>query len=163
MTAFKQPFSLLSACRQLPGRIERVGDIVEVMDKTIGRLVFRICGAISANNYIAVDRLHLVGRYLLFQIMTHSNGVASVHLELECSCGSTIRVTMSTLYDNDPPRFFGRSLRLPLPVLSHWSIVVLDVHDIVEKFCNDGAIVSSNPLRSECIKVGGWYTFIGDN
>ena len=81
------------------------------MDKSIGRLVFRIKGSVSANNYIEFDHLHLIGPIFYIQLCLLKQNIATFHFELITTTNISLRVTVSTLYNGDQPRFLGRSLR----------------------------------------------------
>jgi hypothetical protein len=107
------PFSLFSAAKFSPGeaKIERVGLVSDEMDKDIGRPVLRISGSVSAKNYIDYDNLNLVGNYLYIQMKLLKSGIATVHIEIVTSANMSIRISLSTLYCNEVPRFMGRSLR----------------------------------------------------
>lgn len=106
---------------------------MEVLDKTIGRTVLRIKGAVSANNYLDLTGLALEGRHLCLQICLLKSAVATLHLELMTTKDVSLRVTISTLYDN--PRFLGRSLRLPLPLKTGWTNLVIDLNEILSSNC----------------------------
>lgn len=81
------------------------------MDKSIGRLVYRIRGSVSANNYIEFNNLNLNGNNIYIQLCLIKPNIATFHLELITSSLINLRVTASTLYHGDQPRFLGRSLR----------------------------------------------------
>ena len=81
------------------------------MDKAIGRLVFRVKGSVSANNYIEFDCLSLTGPILHIQMCLARPNVATIHLEVLTTTNIPLRLTLSTLYNGDQPRFLGRSLR----------------------------------------------------
>ena len=83
----------------------------ELMDKDIGRLVYRIRGAVSANNYITIDNLDLKGPCFYIQCSQIANSIATLHFELTTNRHNTIRITLSTLYQHEAPKFLGRSLR----------------------------------------------------
>ena len=109
----KFPFSLVAQSKLQPTEvvIERVGGITDKMDKDIGRPVIKIAGTVSANNYIEFDNLCLVGRFMYLQIKLLKSKVATIHLEVFTSSDVSIRITLSTLYCDESPRFLGRSLR----------------------------------------------------
>ncbi len=108
----KFPFSLVSDFKHGHNReITKVGDVSELMDKAIGRLVFRIKGSVSANNYIEFDTLSLVGPILYIQMCLAKPSIATIHLEVLTTTNIPLRLTLSTLYNGDSPRFLGRSLR----------------------------------------------------
>ena len=111
-TEHKFPFSLVSDFKHGHNReITKVGDVSELMDKAIGRLVFRVKGSVSANNYIEFDALSLVGPILYIQMCLAKPNIATIHLEVLTTTNIPLRLTLSTLYNGDAPRFLGRSLR----------------------------------------------------
>ena len=133
--AHRHPFSLISnTSAKSPCKTDRVGDVQNIMDKSIGRPVLRIAGKVSANNYADFDNLHLTGALLYLQLRPLS-GTATLHLEVLTSHNVPLRITMSTLYAADPPRFLGRSLRLPLPPHNGWMVIFLDLNAILAKYC----------------------------
>lgn len=81
------------------------------MDKVIGRSVFRIRGAVSANNYVEFEHLNLVGPIVYVQMCLQNPVIATFHLEVVTSANVSLRLSVSTLYDGDAPKFLGRSLR----------------------------------------------------
>jgi hypothetical protein len=145
-----------------------VGDVSEIMDKSIGRLVYKIKGSVCANNYIAMQDLSITGSILHLQLTCQGSGITTIHLEALVSGGLSIRITLSTLYDKDSPRFFGRSLRyelqpfafifsiinllfsLPLPLVSSWTIFILDLPKVIEKYCGK---TNGSTLKFNSIKV----------
>jgi hypothetical protein len=111
----KFPFSLVSEFKHGHNReVTKQGDVSELMDKSIGRLVFRIKGSVSANNYIEFDYLNLTGPIFFIQMCLAKPNIATLHFELLTTTNIPLRITMSTLYNGDQPRFLGRSLRYVL-------------------------------------------------
>jgi hypothetical protein len=104
---------LLSAAKFCPAecKIERAGLVSEEMDKDIGRPVTKISGSVSANNYLDYDNLSLVGPYMYVQMKLLKSGIATMHVEILTVGGLSMRISLSTLYCNEIPRFTGRSLR----------------------------------------------------
>jgi hypothetical protein len=143
----KYPFSLFNETKRenSGAKIERVGNVTELLDKSIGRSVIRIKGSVSANNFIDYNSLNLEGNFLYLQICLLKSSVATLHFELLTTKDISLRVTISTLYDH--PRFLGRSLRLPLPARVGWTNLVIDVNEILSVNCpkNFGLL--------KCIKV----------
>jgi hypothetical protein len=91
--------------------ISKLGDVSEVMDKAIGRLVYRIKGSVSSQNYLAVRGYELPHHLLHIQLCRLGMNPVTFHLEIETSTGGFLRISLSTLYEKEPPRFLGRSLR----------------------------------------------------
>jgi hypothetical protein len=134
MVAHKYPFSLFTESKSFSDcKIEKVGNVTETMDKSIGRSVVKIKGAVSANNYIDFSNISLQGNFLCVQLCMMKSNIATLHIELETTQDIPLRVTISTLYDT--PRFLGRSLRLPLPVKSGWTNVLFDMNAMLCQHC----------------------------
>jgi hypothetical protein len=131
----KFPLSLVSEFKHGHNReITRTGDVSELMDKSIGRLVFRIKGSVSANNYIDFCDLNLTGPYMYIQMCLLKPHIATLHLEVQTT-SVPLRLTLSTLYNGDAPRFLGRSLRLPLPSAPGWMVLCVDLNEILSRYC----------------------------
>ena len=81
------------------------------MDKTIGRMIYRIKGSVSANNYLSVENVLLLGPILYIQYSLLKPNIATIHLEVVTISNMSFRISLSTLYDNEVPKFLGRSLR----------------------------------------------------
>lgn len=154
ITVHKYPFSLFNEAKRdgSGGQIDKVGNVTEALDKSIGRNVYRIKGAVSANNYIDFTNLHLEGKHLCLQLCLFKSTVATLHLELVTTKDVSLRVTISTLYDH--PRFLGRSLRLPLPIKTEWSNLVIDIDEILSSNC------PQTFGRLKCIKVTDFSHFL---
>lgn len=90
--------------------IIKVGDVTDVMDKSIGRPVIKISGALSMNNHITYDKLHLTGRYVYIQLHLLKT-ITTFHIEFITSKDTSIRLTLSTIYANEKPRDLGTSIR----------------------------------------------------
>ena len=145
--------------------VTKKGDVKDAMDKGIGRPVQKLKGAISANNYVDYDGLELTGSFVYVQLRLLNPSIATFHLEVMTAADISLRITVSTLYAGDKPRFLGHSLRLPLPASSGWMIVFLDINKIVETFCSSlssaGAAAGAgspaakrHPAAVKSIKVG---------
>ena len=104
---------MLGAAKFNPGdcKVERTGLVTEALDKDIGRSTLKIAGTVSANNFIEFDNLRLVGKYVFIQMRLLKSKIATIHLEVVTTTDLSIRISISTLYCNEVPRFLGRSLR----------------------------------------------------
>lgn len=113
------------------------------MDKALGRFVFKVSGSVSANNFIEYNHLHLTSPYYYIQLKLTSK-VATIHIEVVTKNGYSIRVTLSTLYSQEKPRFLGRSVRLPITLMEQqWTILSLDMNNILANFCITGSTTHS--------------------
>lgn len=113
MAEHKFPFSLVNASKREAGacKVERMGDISDQMDKSIGRRVIKISGTVSANNYIDFSSLHLVGKFFYVQLKLLKSKIATIHFELITMNDISLRISVSTLYAGEAPRYLGRCLR----------------------------------------------------
>jgi hypothetical protein len=109
----RYPFSLFSAIKFQAEQFktERVGTVEQKMDAEIKRMVYKISGSVSANNYVDLTDLDLTGQYVYFQIKLFKPKIATIHLEVLTTTDIPLRITLSSLYSGDSPRFLGRSLR----------------------------------------------------
>ena len=83
----------------------------EKLDKTIGRMVFRVKGSISANNYIEIDDLQLFGPHFVVQLCSQKPFIFTMHFDVSFTEEFSVRLSFSTLYEKDPPKCTGRSCR----------------------------------------------------
>lgn len=145
------------------------------MDKLIGRPVIFISGVVSANNYIEYQDLKLVGNFIYIQLRLSNSFVTTFHLEITTTESISLRITASTLYQGDKPRFLGRSLRsliplfncasllflalllyrtrLPLPTVEGWIVLCLDMNSILAKYCCSSKSQKGSPLSMVALKV----------
>jgi len=110
-TEHQFPFSVFNALKHNNVKLHTSGDVSEVMDKTIGRMIYRIKGSVSANNYLSVENVLLLGPILYIQYSLLKPNIATIHLEVVTISNMSFRISLSTLYDNEVPKFLGRSLR----------------------------------------------------
>lgn len=115
--------------------IQKVGDVSDVMDNTIGRTVVLLKGSISAKNYIEFSHLNLTGRFVHIQLQVLEQ-VATFHFELLTKNDLPLRISVSTLYSHDQPKNLGASLRIPLPNVRGWMVLVLDMDEIIQRYSN---------------------------
>ena len=111
----KYPFPVISSVKH--GRCtceeKRVGIVTEEMDKDVGKLVLKMKGSVSANNYVEFDGLTLHGRYVYIQFKLMKSMIATLHIEVLNASKTPMRISLSTLHP--APKCIGTILRLPLP------------------------------------------------
>ena len=140
-------------------KVDRVGNVTDDMDKSIGRPVIIIKGTVSANNYIDYQDLQLTKPYLYFQLcVLKQPNVATIHIEIITDDDLSFRISLSTLHRE--PRFLCRQLRLPLPLIKSspsWVIVEMNMNEILSKYCSNASDNSSTsntkPISMKYIKV----------
>ena len=149
--AYRHPFSLFVGSRNSPTEcsVERTGNVVETMDPSIGRSVLKIKGSVSANNYVDLSGVNLVGHLVYIQLSLMKPAIATFHIELVTTGDVALRLTFSTLYEQ--PRFLGRSLRLPLPPRSGWANVFFDIDQVLQLNCPTAE--NGTPWKLKAIKV----------
>ncbi len=146
----RHPFSLFTESRLRQGGcdlavLDRVGEVKDVMDKAIGRPCMRIEGQVSANNYIEFKGLNLTGKFVHIQ-MQQLNRIATLHLELITSNDKALRISLSTIYSDLQPRNLGASIRIPMPLYDGWMVLVLDIDEIIKKYCGNNVISNSSDI-----------------
>ncbi len=149
----KYPFSLFHGAKENPEEchIEKVGTVVLTMDKSLGRQIYKISGDVSANNYIDFSGLNLEGSFLWIQFCILKSKIATFHIELLTNQGISLRITISTIYDQ--PRFLGRSLRLPLPLVRSWTNANIDLNQILKTYCPSAGSQSVPTLKAIKVKL----------
>ncbi len=78
-SAYRFPFSLLTGARNNPTEcnVEKMGNVTETMDSSIGRSVVKIKGSVSANNYMDISGVHLQGNFVYLQVVVSLTAVYS--------------------------------------------------------------------------------------
>jgi Protein of unknown function (DUF667) len=108
----RQPFSLVSNSKTASCKVTRVGGVSEEMDKSIGRPIIRVKGSVPANNFLQFDGLSLKGPYIYVQLkLIKPSTPATFHIEAAVSSGLSLRLSVSTIYANELPKFLGSSVR----------------------------------------------------
>jgi ribosomal protein S3AE len=92
-------------------KVDRIGNVTEKIDKDIGRMVFKITGSVSANNFVDFDNMNLTGNFVHIQLKLLTPKVATIHIEILTEADLLLRLSVSTLYNNEKQRYLGRSLR----------------------------------------------------
>lgn len=118
------------------------------MDKVIGRNVYRIRGAISAKNHVTWQDMDIAGPTLFLQAFLPEPYISTMHFEVCTKNNQSLRISISTLYNGDEPKFLGRSLRYCFmkyfSCMTWWSINLVS-SDFHFQYILDG---SSWPLIS---------------
>eukprot|EP00903_Cladosiphon_okamuranus_P011112 g10488.t1 len=93
-----------SGSSRKPDTTRVLGDVKQIMDKTIGRRALRISGPVSAANYWEAKTapLNLTGRFVYIQVRPIGDKVMTFHLDVLDAGGQPERVTFSTLYSAPP-------------------------------------------------------------
>lgn len=115
-TEYKQPYPILFYAKHTKATIAMEGDVQEAMDKVIGRNVYRIRGAISAKNYVTWQDMDIAGPTLFIQAFLPEPYISTMHFEVCTKNNQSLRISISTLYNGDEPKFLGRSLRYQVAI-----------------------------------------------
>uniref|UniRef100_K3WKU5 CFA20 domain-containing protein n=1 Tax=Globisporangium ultimum (strain ATCC 200006 / CBS 805.95 / DAOM BR144) TaxID=431595 RepID=K3WKU5_GLOUD len=96
------------------------GDVEQLQDKYIHKNVFKIRGAIAVTNYLRIPRdtsketqgLGLTGRFVYIQIRCIQDLPITIHLDLVTNKKTTLRFTLSSIYQS----LRKRDVTLPAPL-----------------------------------------------
>jgi WD40 repeat protein len=149
---------------------QKEGDVNECLDRVTGKRVFRLAGAVSAANYIQIPRaksqlktLGLTGQYVYLQLLEVPEKLSSIHLEYSISNSKTrldepLRITLSNIYKET--KLTNSGLQLSCHLGNKWTVVVLDVRNLLQKFV--GSHITAHTMRSlticSTLFVKGVYT-----
>ena len=147
--------------------IEKKGDSNEELDAVISKRVYRVNGAISANNYISIPdsskgagsardgssnasstagySLGLTGEYIYIQMRTVANRYFSIHLDFNVAERSMLeRISLSNMHKEAKAQ--SRAILLPLQLPSDkWTTVCLGVPEVLAMF--NRAMPNAHNLR----------------
>ncbi|CAG9336068.1 unnamed protein product [Blepharisma stoltei] len=116
---------------------KKEGEVLEVVDKAIGKKTFRISGAISAANYIQIPRpksqlksLSLTGRFCYVEVQIPKDKLYSMHFEFVLENKNTgtkeiLRISLSNLFKES--KIISSGLQLACHLSDKWTIILLDI------------------------------------
>lgn len=130
---WQHPFVDIFKTFDVLGAAERRGDVVEELDREIGKRVVRIRGSVSANNYIqapsrksSTKTLGLTGEYIYLQMKALTMKFFLVHLDFTVAAMGTLRVTLSNIYTD--VKATHNSVQCPCHLQDdRWAIVCVHV------------------------------------
>eukprot|EP00928_Gymnodinium_smaydae_P026312 TRINITY_DN20709_c1_g3_i1.p1 TRINITY_DN20709_c1_g3~~TRINITY_DN20709_c1_g3_i1.p1 ORF type:complete len:2082 (-),score=410.92 TRINITY_DN20709_c1_g3_i1:81-6326(-) len=115
---------------------ERRGDVVEELDKEICKRVFRIRGAVAANNFLRLPHprspaqsLGLTGEYVYLHMRDVGMKYFVVHLDFTVAVVNVLRVTLSNMYSE--VKATSRCLQCPCVVMVNWAVVCVHVPSLL--------------------------------
>ena len=119
---------------QEPANSAIVGQCQSVLDKHIGKRVYRIVGSVPAANFISIPKLpseslSLVGKNLYVQLHVASSSLFVFHVLAHTKQGVTLDISINNL--NHTLRLAGLSLQYPISLSDKWSILLLQLDAIV--------------------------------
>lgn len=151
---------------------EKKGDVRAVTDELIRKRVYRISGTISASNYIKIPRrkkvranqvlgkdflkLKLVGRFAYFVVRGVPTRDATIHIDITTESKHGYRLTMSTKVTK--MTFRGLNVSVPMTLSSKWSVVAVDLNQIVRRASRDSFKYLRRITLGSSMYVRGVYT-----
>ncbi len=119
---------------QEPANSAIVGQCQSVLDKHIGKRVYRIVGSVPAANFISIPKLPseslgLVGKNLYIQLHVASSSLFVFHVLVHTKQGVTLDISVNNL--NHTLRLAGLSLQYPISLSDKWSVLLLQLDAIV--------------------------------
>jgi WD40 repeat protein len=119
---------------QEPANSAIVGHAQSVLDKHIGKRVYRILGSVPAANFISIPKLPseslgLVGKNLYVQLHVASSSVFVFHVLVNTKQGVTLDISVNNL--NHTLRLAGLCLQYPISLSDKWSILLLQLDAIL--------------------------------
>jgi len=109
------------------------GSVEPVMDKIIGKKVFRIVGHVLAANYLRVPSLSnqtlgLHGRYLYAQIRTIPDKYFVLHVYVVGKDDTVMDLSITNLFTTI--KLLGNVLQYPCEVSAKWTTVCIDLVEV---------------------------------
>eukprot|EP00820_Chromera_velia_P013434 Cvel_23925.t1-p1 / transcript=Cvel_23925.t1 / gene=Cvel_23925 / organism=Chromera_velia_CCMP2878 / gene_product=WD repeat-containing protein 90, putative / transcript_product=WD repeat-containing protein 90, putative / location=Cvel_scaffold2525:12366-27586(+) / protein_length=2254 / sequence_SO=supercontig / SO=protein_coding / is_pseudo=false len=115
---------------------QRVGDVSEELDRSIGKRVQRISGAVSANNFIQIPgpkarirSLGLTGAYIDLHIRPTPGKFFVIHLDVVTADQTVVRLSLSNMFRET--KAVSRVIHCPCNPPPKWSIVVVHVPSVL--------------------------------
>ena len=121
-------------------RSEREGDVEEVLDKWIGKKVFKMAGSVPAANFVSFPKastppLGLTGQFVYIQLRIPSGKVFALHLDLIILDSNhrelPLRLSMSNLFKETKQN--GQVVQMDLTLVPKWTILALDMAALVSQ------------------------------
>ena len=112
------------------------GSVQPVMDKIIGKRVFRIVGNVLSANYMrvppmALQSLQLTGRYLYTQVRTIPERYFIIHLYVVRQDESVLDISITNLFKES--KLVGNVLQYPCELSPKWTTLCIDLTQIVKE------------------------------
>ncbi|KAK9823925.1 hypothetical protein WJX72_006401 [[Myrmecia] bisecta] len=113
------------------------GDATAELDRSIGKLVLRIGGSVSAANYVQLPKarahsLGLTGRYLYCQVQFAPAKCFVFHIDVLTADKNTVRISIGNLFKSDDNRRNKSGIQLPYPEpTDKWTVLALDLPEVL--------------------------------
>lgn len=145
------------------------GDVSEIIDKTLGKKVFKLQGSVSASNYIQIPRpkselktLALNGKYIYLTLQVPPGKLFSLHLDLIVTNTRTnleepLKVSFSNLFKENK---LQNSLQVSCKIAGKWSVICIDLKNLLSEYFADKVIHKELKSINLCanMSVRGVYT-----
>ncbi len=123
--------------------VEKAGDVELVLDKSIGKRVWKVQGAIAASNYIKLPKkgnasLGLESRYIYIQLKPAARKLYAIHIDIGVKYQNgnveVIRFSISSMYKGVEASKHGSNLQIPLQLSPQWAVIAIDVKALLVSF-----------------------------
>ena len=145
------------------------GDVSELIDKTLGKKVFKLQGSVSASNYIQIPRpkaelksLSLNGKYVYVIIQVPPGKLFSLHLDLiavntRTNLEENLKITLSNLFKENK---LQNSLQVSCKIAGKWSVICVDLKNLIIEYFADRLVHKELRSINLCanMTVRGVYT-----
>jgi len=113
------------------------GSVEPVMDKIIGKKVYRIVGHVLAANYLrcpplATQSLGLTGRYLYAQIRTIPYKYYVLHIYAVAKDDTVLDISITNLFS--AIKLLGNVLQYPCDLSSKWVTICIDMVEVMKVY-----------------------------
>jgi hypothetical protein len=150
------------------------GSVEPVMDKIIGKKVFRIVGHVLAANYLRVPSLSnqtlgLHRRYLYAQIRTIPDKYFVLHVYVGAKDDTVLDLSITNLFNTI--KLLGNVLQYPCEVSAKWTTVCIDLVEVPPTLTNSSPPQQRPPVRGRrfhrhdsrwrCLGVTPWCCGVG--
>ncbi|GBG26317.1 WD repeat-containing protein 90 [Hondaea fermentalgiana] len=135
---FVDVFKLVGLSTGSWANCEREGNVKQTLDKTIGKNVVRITGAVATANKLVIPGkqhqagLGLTGSFVYVQVRPLPHQLFTIIVEVLCKDGSATRITLSNMFRVPSRR--GARILVPLDLADDWYTIGLDVPFLLERF-----------------------------
>ena len=145
VTSWQHPFvDILKYCKHdkpVSGHVDISGDVKLILDKQIGKRVWRLNGAIAASNYLKMPikkhktSLNLIGKNIYFQLKISSKKLFSIHIEVEIDFASgskeVFRFSLSNMYKGLGVSKLGSTVQVPLQLPAKWVFLAVNIKSLL--------------------------------
>lgn len=145
------------------------GDVTELIDKNIGKKVFKLQGSVSASNYIQIPKskgemksLALNGKFIYMLIRVPPGKLFSIHFDLlVCNTRTNneepLKISLSNLFKENK---LQNSVQISCKLSTKWTIVCLDIKNVISEYFGEKIVMKETKMITICANliVRGVYT-----